>query len=151
MSLRYQFVCVLLLCGVIASCSDATAPAGALTIVVSPDTLHLEGGRTSITYMLRAGARTAVWQVSQGLESEVTPGTWQAVDNSRYSYLQGSLGDASTTAANGDAIALGNMTASVDPGRYRLLYSFRVSAPNATQATGDVFVATSNAFVAVSP
>jgi ABC-type uncharacterized transport system auxiliary subunit len=43
MARRLFLCCALLLCAVIASCSDATAPAESFIIAVSPDTVHING------------------------------------------------------------------------------------------------------------
>ena len=156
MGRRLFFGCVPLLWGVVASCSDATAPAGAVVITVSPDTVHVAQGQAasfSITERTPAASKTWVWPDRLDLESELTPGDWRAVADITNSnpYLNSALGDASTTTANGEVMTWSPRQVSVNPGRYRVRLTFRVSAPNATQATGDAFTATSNVFVVASP
>jgi len=146
----------LLVGGVLASCSDATGPSSAVAITVSPDTVHVAPGQAasfSITERTPPGSKTAIWPDRLDLESESTPGDWRAVADLTNSnpYLTGALGDASTTTANGEATTWIPRQVSVNPGRYRVRLTFHVSALNATEATGDAFVVTSNAFVVVSP
>jgi hypothetical protein len=86
------------------------------------------------------------------LETEVAPGTWGPLVDPNNVYLQPALGDAPWTAVtNGDFGGTKTFWVPWVAGRYRLRQRFQVAAPNATQATGEVFVATSNVFVVASP
>lgn len=153
MARRLFFGWVLVLGTLVASCSDATAPEAAFLIAVSQDTVHLyQGGvQPFITYRERFVSvdQSKVWVTGPELEAEVTPGKWQLLGgNPDNLYLQAALGNA-TAPSNSDLGALRTMYFYVPQGRYRLLQRYQVTASSATQRSGDVFVATSNAFVVV--
>jgi hypothetical protein len=155
MGWRMFFGCALLCGGVLASCSDATAPSG-IVVTVSPDTVHIAPGQAasfSVSARTPPAGTTWVWPDRLDLESEPTPGDWRAVADITDSnpYLTSALGDASTTSRSGAVAAWMPRQASLNPGRYRVRLTFHMSAPNATQETGDVFTVTSNTFVVVPP
>lgn len=153
MARRLLFGCVMLLCGAIASCSDATAPSGTLLMVVSPDTVHFGLGIVPpyVTYRERivSVARTKVWIAPPDVETELSPGQWSGSTDPNNQYLQAALGNPSVWSAvtNADLVGVRSIFVRLVAGRYRVRQQFRVSAPDATQATGEVFVATSNPFV----
>ena len=150
MARRLLLSCLLLLCGVIASCSDSTAPAGGVRITVSPDTMHVvEGQAMTLLYRISSASELKVWPSTPDLEIEATGGDWRAVVDSTAQYLQAALGDATSTADNGEIVGVRRVT--IGPGRYRLRLKFQLSALNATQPAGEVSMATSNVFVVVSP
>ncbi|HEX7977981.1 MAG TPA: hypothetical protein VF461_05225 [Gemmatimonadaceae bacterium] len=160
MARRLCFTGLLLLCGAIASCSDSTAPAATFLIVVSPDTVHLSQNvvprLASYTERLVSAGQSKVWITAPDVETEVAPGKWQAAVQStdpNNLYLQGALGDATVWTPVTDSDLAGTRTFYVPlgPGRYRLRQRFQVTAPSATQATGEISEATSNPFVVVTP
>jgi hypothetical protein len=152
---RLIFGSGLLLCGVIASCSDASAPTASLFIVVSLDTLHVGQNVVPppITYRERLVSlgRPKIWVTMAEVEAEVTPGKWQLLVDPNNLYLQAALGDAAVPFTAGD---LGGertlylpLVRFVAPTRYRLRQRYQLTAPDATLPTGEVLVATSNPFV----
>jgi len=146
-------MCLLLLCGVLAGCSDATAPEGTFLVVVSPDTVPLaQGGGMQPFFTFRerfVSLGGKVWVASPDMETEVTPGQWRLLNGTPDSlYLQTPLGSM-TSPTNSDLGAPRTIYFFVPPGRYRLRQRYQVTASNATQGTGEVFVATSNVFVVV--
>jgi hypothetical protein len=154
MARRLIFGCGLLLCGVIASCTDSTAPTATLLIEVSPDTVHIGQGVVPqfITYSERlvSVVQAKVWITIPQLETEVTPGKWQALVDPNNVYLQPALGDASPVTSS-DLSGVRSLYVPLVPGRYRVRQQYKVSAPNATDATGSFFMATSNPFIVVTP
>lgn len=151
MARRLFVCCVALLCGVVASCSDATAPDGGFLVVVSQDTVHLnQGAQPFITFRERfvSAVPNKVWVIYPELEIEVTPGKWQLLSNPDDLYLQAALRSA-TASTNSDLGASRTMTFYMPAGRYRLRQLYQVTASSATQPAGEVFVATSNTFVVV--
>jgi hypothetical protein len=154
MARRVIFGWVLLLGGVIASCSDATVPAG--SIRVTPDTVHVaQGQEASFSILQRTPPLdpTRVVQSRLDLESEVAPGEWRPVADvtNPGPYLTGAPADASSTAADGVVTTLSPRQALINPGRYRVRYILQVSTANASSSSSEVFDATSNVFVVVSP
>jgi len=152
---RLIFGCGLLLCGAVASCSDATAPTGSLFIVVSLDTLHVGQNVVPppLTYRERLVSlgRPKIWLAMPEVEAEVTPGKWQPLVDPNNLYLQAALGDAAVpfTAVDlgGERTLYLPLVRFVAPTRYRLRQRFQLTAASATQPSGEVLVATSNPFV----
>jgi len=147
MARRLILGCVLLLFGVLASCSDSTAPTETLSLVVSPDTFHFVQYPPYVTYTERivSVARTKVWIAPLELEAEVSPGQWNGLGDPNNLYLQAASWLAVTNAdlSGVDSVAVGRLT----PGRYRLRQRYQLTEPDGTQATSQVLVATSNPFV----
>ena len=158
---RLLFGIALLLCGVVASCSDATAPVGTLVIEVSPDTVRDPSqGMVAqlVTYTERfvGAGQPKIWlNFRPDVESEVTPGVWRTVagfgSDPNNLYLQAALGDAYAAVTKEDLSAQRSTYAPMAPGRYRLRQKFRLTAPNATEPTGEILEATSNVYVVVAP
>lgn len=156
---RLLFGGALLLCGVVASCSDATAPVGTLVIEVSPDTVRDPSQGVVpqlITYTERfvGAGQPKIWlDFGPDVESEVTPGVWRSVTKSDPDnlYLQPALGDAWAAVTKDDLRAERSTYAPMTPGRYRLRQKFRLTAPSATEPAGEIFEATSNVYVVVKP
>ena len=147
--------CALLLCGVAASCSDATAPSGTLVIVVSPDTVHLGQGLVppfvSYTEHVLSIGQKKIWITMPELETEVAPGKWSPLVDPNNLYLQPALGDAVVAATSSDLSGVRSLYVPTVPGRYRLRQRFQLTALNATDATGPFSEATSNVFVLATP
>jgi len=155
MGRRVFFGCALLFGGLIAGCSDATAPAATLVIVVSPDTIHVAQSAvpTFVNYterLVSAGA-SKVWIGIPEVETEVTPGVWQGPTNDPNNlYLQPALGEVWVPVTSADFGSDRDLSIAVVPGRHRIRQRYRVTAPNAT-TTGDILEVMSNPFVVVTP
>ena len=155
MARRLFFGGVMLLCSLVASCRDATAPEAGLLITVSPDTVHI--GQAVVPPFIRYTERfvsagsSKVWITTPALESEVTPGKLQTLNDPNNLYLQAALGDAWAAVTGNDLAAERTFYVPIAPGRYRLRQQFRVTSPSTADVTGDIFVATSNPFVVVTP
>jgi hypothetical protein len=137
------------LCCATASCGDATGPTGMVVVTVSPDTIQLSpSGSADILYRRHTVSVSAIqiWHVRLDVESESTPGAWSTVACSEF--LQCALGNAETMAANGDVG--GVQEATLTPGRYRLRYTYRVTGPDAMNASGPEAAVNSNVFVVVA-
>ena len=160
---RLFFGGVLLLCGVVAGCSDATAPLGTLVIRVAPDTVRDPSRGVVpqlITYTARfvGAGQPKIWIAYRpDVESEVTPGVWRSVTESDPNnvYLQPALGDPTLGAwvalTKDDLGTERSAYVPMTPGRYRLRQKFLLTAASATQPTGEIFEATSNPYVVVAP
>jgi hypothetical protein len=158
---RLLFGGALLLCGVVASCSDATAPVGTLVIEVSPDTVRDPSQGVVpqlIAYTERyvGAGQPKIWlDIGPEVESEVTPGVWRTVagfgSDPNNLYLQPALGDAWAAVTKDDLRAERSTYAPMTPGRYRLRQKFRLTAPSATEPAGEILEATSNVYVVMAP
>jgi hypothetical protein len=152
---RLFFGGVTLLCSLIASCRDSTAPGASLLITVSPGTVHV--GQAVVPPFIRYTERfvspgaSKVWITTPELESEVTPGKWQTLTDPNNLYLQAALGDAWAAVTSNDIAAERTFYVPIAPGRYRLRQRFRTTEGSMTDVAGDIFVATSNPFVVVTP
>jgi hypothetical protein len=155
MARRLFFGGVMLLCSLVPSCRDATAPTTGLLITVSPDTVHL--GQAVVPPFIRyteryvSPASSRVWITTPELEMEAAPGQWQTLNDPNNLYLQAAVGDAWAAVTSNDLAADRTFYVPIAPGRYRLRQRFRVTGSNATDVTGDIFVATSNPFIVVTP
>ena len=143
----------------VASCSDATGPVGTLLVEVSPDTVSDPSQGVVpqlITYTERfvGAGHPKIWiDFRPEVETEVTPGVWRAVTepDPNNLYLQAAAGDTWVALTKDDLGAERSTYAPMGPGRYRLRQKFQLSAPDATQPTGEILEATSNAYVVVAP
>jgi hypothetical protein len=155
MARRLIFGCGLLLCAVVASCSDGTGPAESLVIAVSPDTVHINGVvpvPVGYTERYAAAGQSKIWIAPIDLETEVAAGKWGPSVDPNNLYLQAALGDAQWIAVtNGDFGGAKTFWVPWVAGRYRLRQRFQMTAQNATTGSGEVYVATSNVFVVASP
>jgi hypothetical protein len=146
MTARHLFFGALLCCAS-ASWSDATGPTGMVVVTVSPDTIQLSSsGSVAILYRRHTvSSAVRIWYVRLDVESESTQGEWRTVAGSVF--LQGALGNAQTTTANGDIVEA--QVASLAPGRYRLRYTYSMSGPGATNPSGPESSVVSNVFVVI--
>ena len=116
---------------IIASCRDVTAPEPSLSIVVAPDSVHVDAvsGLVVVAYLIRNPTNFPLaTSTSPAVEAERSPGAWSIVDNAREPRYIESEFDISIPANNSwprqEALRL-------TPGRYRIRAKYlRTDAPD---------------------